>query len=159
VRQEHVAGSGGEAIVRALNCGEGHAAENLPEDPSGGELKLAPHLRRPRVPVSGIQRLRICSMTGFCVKTTASQPLPNCFPRLAFSRTSPRYLVMLEKHRREAATGTCRGKRWRSDCRGGQTIVKRGQTVVKRSLMLKKHPIHVVPECLYRGSSVFESAL
>ena len=76
-------------------------AENLPEDPSGGELKLAPHLRRPRVPVSGIQRLRICSMTGFCVKTIASQPLPNCFPRLVFSRTSPRSLVMPEEHRRE----------------------------------------------------------
>ena len=111
MRQEHVAGSGGEAIVRALNCGEGHAAENLPEDPSGGELKLAPHLRRPRVPVSGIQRLRICSMTGFCVKTIASQPLPNCFPRLVFSRTSPRYLVMPGEHRREVrqehVAGSC----------------------------------------------------
>jgi hypothetical protein len=25
--------------------------------------------------------------------------------------------------------------------------------------MLKKHPTHVVPECLYRGSSVIESGL
>ena len=58
-----------------------------------------------------------------------------------------------------SATGTCRGKRWRSDRRCGQTIVKRGLTVVKRSLVTKKHLIHVVPECLYRGSSVFESGL
>ena len=48
---------------------------------------------------------------------------------------------MPEEHRREAATGTCCGKRWRSDCKIGQTIVKRGQTVVKRSLMLKKPPL------------------
>ena len=71
--QEHVAGSGRKAIVgaeksRPSAAGEFAAfglrrifslriAENLPEDRSGGELKLAPHLRRPRVPVSGVQCL------------------------------------------------------------------------------------------------------
>ena len=54
---------------------------------------------------------------------------------------APFFVKLPELHRREAATETCRGKRWRSDCRIGQTIVKRGLTVVKRSLMLKKPPL------------------
>ena len=44
-----------------------------------------------------------------------------------------------EGHRREAAAETCRGKRWGSSCKCGQTIVKRCQTVVKRSQGPKEH--------------------
>ena len=91
---------------------------------------------------------------------TQSRSPPEYITKRSLRKTEGSFFVKLpELHRREAATETCRGKRWRSDCRIGQTIVKRGLTVVKLSLMLKKHPTHVVPECPHRGSSVFESGL
>ena len=61
VRQEHVAGSGGEAVVGAVKRSS-NVVKQLSNGRWGGR---SPLLRRLRVPPSGIQRLRIWSITAF----------------------------------------------------------------------------------------------
>ena len=73
----------------------------------------------------------------------ANSPAPTIVPilqlgHIADDDDASTFAKLPENHRSEAATETCRGKRLRSNCKSGQTIVKRCQTVVKRSLGRKE---------------------